>query len=187
MKTCVILAGGKSSRMGCDKALLPFGGFPTLTHYQFDKFSKLFTNVFISSKFDKFEPKLPIIKDINEHDFSPMLALFSVLSNFDNESVFIISADMPFVTNECIRTLYQYKSDFDMVVAKDDEHTHSLCGFFHSSLAQKIDELYKKDEHKIGSLQNFCPFKVVNFKDSKQFFNVNYPDEYQIALKMENQ
>ena len=50
MQTCVILAGGKSSRMGQDKTLLPFGGFETLTHYQASKFSKVFDEVFISSK-----------------------------------------------------------------------------------------------------------------------------------------
>ena len=58
MQTCVILAGGKSSRMGQDKTLLPFGGFVTLTHYQVAKFSKVFDEVFVSSKFEKFKTRL---------------------------------------------------------------------------------------------------------------------------------
>ena len=49
MQTCVILAGGKSSRMGQDKTLLPFGGFKTLTHYEVAKFSKVFEEVYVSS------------------------------------------------------------------------------------------------------------------------------------------
>lgn len=38
---CVIFAGGKSSRMGEDKALLPFGNFKTLTQYQLTRLQKV--------------------------------------------------------------------------------------------------------------------------------------------------
>jgi len=38
--TAIIFAGGKSSRMGRDKALLPFGGYDTLTEYQYRRLSQ---------------------------------------------------------------------------------------------------------------------------------------------------
>ena len=72
MKTCVILAGGKSSRMGRDKTLLPFGGFATLTHYGAHKFGQIFERVFVSSKFDKFNPPLPLIKDVGAKEISQL-------------------------------------------------------------------------------------------------------------------
>ncbi|WP_169999913.1 NTP transferase domain-containing protein [Campylobacter sp. RM9328] len=183
MKTCVILAGGKSSRMGQDKTLLPFGEFNTLTHFQFNKFSKIFTNVFISSKFDKFIPPLPLLKDISQ-DYSPMLALASVLANFKDEKIFIIPADMPFVSKECVTKLYEYSDKFDIVIAQDKEFSHSLCGFFNSNISKKALELYQNGEHKIGLLQNFYNVKKVKFDNAEQFFNVNDPSQYQIALKM---
>ncbi|MDP1784432.1 MAG: NTP transferase domain-containing protein, partial [Sulfuricurvum sp.] len=37
---CILFAGGKSSRMGSDKSLLPFGGYPTLAQYQYERLSK---------------------------------------------------------------------------------------------------------------------------------------------------
>ena len=46
----IIFAGGKSSRMGEDKALLPFGGYPTLTQFQYIKLRKNFQNIYISAK-----------------------------------------------------------------------------------------------------------------------------------------
>jgi len=52
--TAIIFAGGKSSRMGRDKALLPFGGYDTLTEYQYRRLSKIFNRVYISTKNDKF-------------------------------------------------------------------------------------------------------------------------------------
>ena len=217
MKTCVILAGGKSSRMGRDKTLLPFGGFATLTHYGAHKFRRIFERVFVSSKFDKFNPPLPLIKDVSPEDislsnltqasdkdgaeassaqicsqdtanlspnaFSPMLALYSILKNFPNESVFIVPADMPFVSEECVRELYKFAGEYDMVIAADKSHTHSLCGFFSGDLAGAAGELFAEGEHKIGLLRDRCRCKIVKFANSDEFFNINYQADYEQALK----
>ena len=200
MKTCVILAGGKSSRMGRDKTLLPFGGFATLTHYGAHKFGRIFERVFVSSKFDKFNPPLPLIKDVSAeaisaqicsqdtvnlspNAFSPMLALYSILKNFPNESVFIIPADMPFVSEECVRELYKFTGEYDMVIAADESHTHSLCGFFSGDLADAASELFAAGEHKIGLLRDRCRCKIVKFANADEFFNINYQADYEQALK----
>ena len=216
MKTCVILAGGKSSRMGRDKTLLPFGGFATLTHYGAHKFGRIFERVFVSSKFDKFDPPLPLIKDadaeeisrsnlnaasdkntttnsaqilaqdtsnLSELAFSPMLALYSILKNFPNESVFIVPADMPFVSEECVRKLYKFAGEYDMVIAADESHTHSLCGFFSGDLAGAASELFAAGEHKIGLLRSRCRYKIVKFAREDEFFNINYQADYEQALK----
>ena len=215
MKTCVILAGGKSSRMGRDKTLLPFGGFATLTHYGAHKFGRIFERVFVSSKFEKFNPPLPLIKDadadeisqsnltesrndaptnsaqifaqdtsnLSEPAFSPMLALYSILKNFPNESVFIVPADMPFVSEECVRELYKFTGKYDMVIAADESHTHSLCGFFSGDLAGAAGELFAAGEHKIGLLRSRCRCKIVKFAREDEFFNINYQADYEQALK----
>ena len=215
MKTCVILAGGKSSRMGRDKTLLPFGGFATLTHYGAHKFGRIFDRVFVSSKFDKFDPPLPLIKDASPKEFSrsnltesrndttpnsaqisvqdtanlrpdafsPMLALYSILRNFPNESVFIVPADMPFVSEECVHELYKFAGEYDMVIAADESHTHSLCGFFSGNLANAAGELFAAGEHKIGLLRSRCRCKIVKFAREDEFFNINYQADYEQALK----
>ena len=215
MKTCVILAGGKSSRMGRDKTLLPFGGFATLTHYGAHKFGRIFERVFVSSKFEKFNPPLPLIKDTDAEDisrsnltearndaptssaqisaqdtsnlsepaFSPMLALYSILKNFPNESVFIVPADMPFVSEECVRELYKFTGEYDMVIAADESHTHSLCGFFSGDLANAAGKLFAAGEHKIGLLRDRCRCKIVKLAREDEFFNINYQADYEQALK----
>ena len=217
MKTCVILAGGKSSRMGRDKTLLPFGGFATLTHYGAHKFGRIFERVFVSSKFEKFNPPLPLIKDadadeilrsnlteardkegapkssaqisaqdtsnLSEPAFSPMLALYSILKSFPTEGVFIIPADMPFVSEECVRELYKFTGEYDMVIAADESHTHSLCGFFSGDLANAAGKLFAAGEHKIGLLRDRCRCKIVKFANADEFFNINYQADYEQALK----
>ena len=47
---CVILSGGKSSRMGEDKSLLPFSSSNTLIQYQYERLKPYFKEIYISSK-----------------------------------------------------------------------------------------------------------------------------------------
>ncbi|MCF6173461.1 MAG: NTP transferase domain-containing protein [Campylobacteraceae bacterium] len=63
----VVLAGGKSSRMGRDKALLQFGWYDTLVEYQYRKLEAIFDKVYISSKEDKFDFDVDIIYDKYSH------------------------------------------------------------------------------------------------------------------------
>lgn len=180
-ENCVILAGGKSSRMGQDKTLLPFGGEVSLAHYLFKKMQVEFENVYVSSKFQKFLPPLNLIQDDVKDDFSPMLALYSILSKF-KKPIFIIPADMPFVKYQTIQTLGSLSDKYDVVVAKDRTHRHSLCGFFSPSIAHLAKELYEKGSHKIGILLDLINLKEIEFIDENQFFNINYPDDYKKAL-----
>ena len=87
----VIVAGGKSSRMGQDKSLLPFGTYRTLAEYQHVKLSKLFNKVYISTKEDKFDFECLVVKDIFQVS-SPLVGLISIFETLQTDEVFIISA-----------------------------------------------------------------------------------------------
>ncbi|MCR4941934.1 MAG: molybdenum cofactor guanylyltransferase [Campylobacter sp.] len=182
MKNCVILAGGKSSRMGCDKALLPFGEVKTLTHFVYKKMSKIFSEVYVSAKNAKFYPPLPLISDESD-EFSPMLAFAKILAKFD-ESVFIVAVDMPFVSYKCINELAKYRDKYDAVIAKDSEFTHNLCGFFSPKMADTAKKMYEKNEHKISLLLEKFNVKKINFENKKQFANLNNKDDF---IKAENE
>ena len=80
VSTAVIFAGGKSSRMGEDKALLPFANYPTLTEFQQDKLSTLFDEVYISAKENKFDFDCKVIQD-NDKENSPLVGLISVFES----------------------------------------------------------------------------------------------------------
>ena len=82
---CVIIAGGKSSRMGRDKALLPFGGFETLTEYQIHRLTPLFQSLHVSTRTkDKFGFEASFIEDITTYEAqSPLIALLSIFQKFN--------------------------------------------------------------------------------------------------------
>jgi len=181
---CVILSGGKSSRMGEDKSLLPFGGYSTLIEYQYQKLSQIFSNVYISSKVDKFdflEEKDQIIYDVNDVS-SPMVALQSIFKKLSlTKKLFIITVDTPLVKDDTIEKLINSSNGYDITIAKSIGKVHNLCGVFDSAIAGKIDDCIKIDMHKINYLVQNSNTNYKNFQYSKQFININTKDDYLTA------
>lgn len=179
---CVIVAGGKSSRMGSDKALLPFGKYETLTQYQLQRVSSWFKSVHVSCKNrDKFKFDAFFIEDDKEfNEFSPLVALYSVLKTLQTP-VAILSVDTPFVTREVYDKLYTYISDFDAVIAKSPFGSHQLCALYSPDILQILREQIMKNDHKIRNLLAKVKTKYVNFEDDTLFMNLNRPDEYKRA------
>ena len=186
---CVIFAGGKSSRMGEDKALLPFGSFSTLTEYQLARLSKIFSNVYISCKDkNKFNFDANFIEDVpSQNTYAPTLGFVSAFKYLKTESFFAISVDSPFIDEAIMQTLVDSdENENDATVAKTDRGTQPLCGIYHNSLEEKFQEMQKTDNHKLGFLLKNSRTSYVYFKDEEPFLNLNNPQEYEIALKRIN-
>jgi molybdenum cofactor guanylyltransferase len=182
--TCVILCGGKSSRMGEDKSLLPFSSSKTLTQYQFDRLKPYFKNIYLSSKTDKFDfiSANELILDENKDIFSPILALNTIFDKLKNQKVFIITVDTPLVSIESISKLIDESKDVDICVAQT-EKIHNLCGVFSSNISSTIKNMIENDIHKIGYLIKNNKFKVIEFQNNDEFININNKNDYLNALE----
>lgn len=185
--TCVILSGGKSSRMGEDKSLLPFSSSKTLIQYQYDRLKPYFKNIYISSKTNKFDfiEEEFLILDKNKDIFSPILALDTIFDKFKNQKVFLITVDTPLVTIESISKLIEESTDYDICIAQT-EKTHNLCGIFSSSISLTIKNMIKNDIHKINYLIKNNKYKIIEFPNNNEFVNLNNKEEYDKALSYIN-
>jgi molybdopterin-guanine dinucleotide biosynthesis protein A len=184
---CVIFAGGKSSRMGEDKALLPFDGFDTLTQYQLHRLQKLFKNVYISCKTkDKFDFSANFIEDVKtDNIYAPTTGFISVFETLMCERFFAISVDTPFIDKQVFSTILKSDTDnVDSTIASLDGKLQPMCGIYHKSLLEKFKEMLKNDNHKLGFLLKKSNINMVEFKDHTTFLNLNDPQEYQYALKL---
>lgn len=181
--TAVIFAGGKSSRMGEDKALLPFANYPTLTQFQQDKLNTLFDKVYISAKENKFDFDCMVIQD-NYTENSPLVGLISVFETLKAEEVFILSVDAPFVNKETIEKLLEHhESSFDVIVAQSPSGVQPLCGLYKRSILPLAYMQLKKGNHRLGDLLRLANTLFVKFDEDAPFTNLNRPEEYQQALK----
>jgi molybdopterin-guanine dinucleotide biosynthesis protein A len=179
---CVILCGGKSSRMGEDKSLLPFSS-SSLTQYQFDRLKPYFKNIYLSSKINKFDfiSDNELLLDENKDVFSPILALNTIFNKFENQKIFIITVDTPLVSIESISKLIEESKDVDICVAQT-EKIHNLCGVFSSNISLAIKNMIENNIHKIGYLIKNNKFKIVEFPNDSEFININNQNDYEKAL-----
>ena len=182
---CVIFAGGKSSRMGQDKSLLSFGGFNSLAEYQYRRLSKLFSNVHISVKENKFDFEAPIIEDApSDNVFAPTAGFVAMFKELKDDRIFVLSVDTPFVGEEEIRKLLENDlEDLDAVIAKTVSGSHPMCGIYHRSLLPLFETMLQEDNHRLGQLLKISKSKFVMFDNEEAFANLNHPHEYEAALK----
>ena len=181
---CIIFAGGKSSRMGQDKSLLSFGGFESLAEYQYQRLTKLFQNVYISAKENKFDFDAEIIEDsLTERLYAPTAGFEAIFKKLDDERLFVLSVDTPFVDEEEIRVLLKNDSDsVDAVIAETASGSHPMCGIYHRSLLPAFERMLQEDNHRLGQLLKHANTKFVMFENEKSFANLNHPEEYEEAL-----
>ncbi|CAA6820502.1 MAG: Molybdenum cofactor guanylyltransferase [uncultured Sulfurovum sp.] len=182
----VIIAGGKSSRMQEDKALLPFGAYLSLAEFQYRRLDKLFSKVYISSKENKFDFEADIIKDVYAVS-SPLVALVSIFDTLEGlEEIFVLSVDAPFVDEQVIKKLYEVREatleiNFDVIVAESKYGLEPLCAIYCKSFLEKAKNALKKNEHRLMTLLNALKIKKVFIEEETKFMNLNYPKEYEAA------
>jgi len=180
--TAVIIAGGKSSRMGKDKALLPFGSFPTLSQFQFERLKPWFKHLYLSAKVNKFDFPCRVISDKTEVS-SPLVALCSILENIPQEQVFILSVDAPFVSKKVIdKILRSNESSYDAIIAQSPSGIQPLCGLYKKSLLPLIHKQLEANNHKLHTLLSSVNTHYVLFEDDAPFTNLNHPFEYEKAF-----
>jgi molybdenum cofactor guanylyltransferase len=100
--TCAILAGGKSSRMGRDKATIEVCNKP-LIQQVYEKARHVFRKILIvSSQHEQFPGiNAPVIKDVFPLR-SSIVGIASALLFANTPYVFVLACDMPFVTTQSI-------------------------------------------------------------------------------------
>ena len=185
---CVLFAGGRSSRMGTDKSLLPFGGFETLAEFQYVRLSKIFSHIYISCKDkSKFPFNAEFIEDSKiSNTYAPTLGFISAFESL-GESFFALSVDSPFVDEEIIKKLLKMdRQNDDATVAKTIEGIEPLCGVYHPSLHLHFQKMLMKKQHKLGLLLKNSKTQFINFKEKEKFLNLNHPYEYKKALRIIN-
>lgn len=188
-QTCVILCGGKSSRMGQNKALLSFGE-TTLLKYLVEKYKKIFQSVYLSCK-DEYREKytdfdVPILIE-KSPIYSPMIGLQTALEEM-RDFTFVVSVDCPFLSK---RHFIELEEKFlshsnDIVYAKTPQKSHYLIGVYSKNILPSLKEKIEKRDFKMSSFVEAQRSEFVAFKDEESFMNLNTPYDYSLALERIN-
>lgn len=182
---CVILCGGKSSRMGRNKALLPFGKH-RLLGYLVEKYHRIFGQVFLCAKEEYAKSyasiNAPILYEQSEI-FAPMIGLHASLCQLQKK-IFFTTTDCPFVQERHFCALNEafLEHSSRITYAKTSQQSHFLIGIYLPSILPALEDLIQKEDFKMSSFIASCDGFGVNFDDEESFQNLNTPADYQNAL-----
>jgi len=114
--TGLILAGGKSSRMGQEKAQMPVAGVPVLRRI-LDVFERLFDEILIiTNRKGRFAIYgYPELVDLIP-DCGPLGGIYTGLHFAKSEKVFVASCDLPFIKDSSVALLIKEADGYDIVV-----------------------------------------------------------------------
>jgi molybdenum cofactor guanylyltransferase len=176
----ILLSGGKSSRMGEDKA---FMRYQNRYLYEFSlSILKLFSEeILLSSGNPRFKHlEYPCIVD-EISNLGPLGGIFSCLRLIKNEYAIVLPCDMPFITEKIVKFLIENSDGFDITIALNHEnHPEPLIGIYSSSLIPAIEEMIHSNQYKMQELFLRANTNFVKIPDIKpeSFRNINYPEDF---------
>jgi molybdopterin-guanine dinucleotide biosynthesis protein A len=185
--TGIILAGGKSSRMGTDKGLQDLCGKPLIS-YAIQVLSGLCETIIISSSSDAYKPfGYKLVAD-EFPGIGPMGGIYSALRQSKTGKNLVLSCDLPFVTEELLSFILKNSDGFDVSVPYEgNRHYEPLCAFYSLSVLDKMTEFIHNRNYKLPDLfEEICVNKLdINnehsFFDENLFLNVNSKHELAAA------
>ena len=181
----ILFAGGKSSRMGEDKALMPFQSYSTLSEFQYHKLQQWFSEIYLSSKTDKFPFTAKVIQDTYQES-SPLVGLISVFETLECDAVFVLSVDAPMVDGNVVKKLWdayqedvkRENSNLHAIIAQSPSGVQPLCGIYKRSILPDVKTNFNAHNHRLKALLPKHSTNIVHFKDNTPFTNVNTKKEY---------
>lgn len=182
--TAIILAGGKSSRMGQDKALLPIGNIPLIQHI-INQLQGHFDELIIGANNPQLYAftGLKVVPDL-ERDKGPLMGIYSCLLASSNEVNFITAGDIPEMNIMLIHSMISLASDYDIVVpVTESGYYEPLFAIYQKRMHKKAQQLLNGNNRRIIDLINGANIKTVDFKGSAWLQNLNKKEDYLHYLK----
>lgn len=171
----VILCGGDSSRMGSDKALLPFGDC-CLIEYLVHKFEPYFSKIYLSVKQKGIYSHLNLnVREISDIylNAGPLAGVFSTLSMIDEEKAFYISIDTPFVNPKLAASLLKKSDSYDIctIERSTEMENEILSAVYSKSCITKLGKCLLLRRYSLKTAQSTCNTLYIPQKELEQNFS----------------
>jgi len=200
MRSCIILCGGRSQRMGQDKGLMILEDKPVLIHLietldnlvdeiilvlrdkkQARSYQNLINNYQNLQK-DHY-PQIQLVTDL-EKDQGPLLGLLTGLSHIKAEGALVLPCDSPFVSGYFIKKTFQIIEEekvMAMVPQWPDGSLEPLHGYYHKKCIPIIEDVLNRGLRDVKSLFNYIDVEyiAVDILDPEKtsFRNLNRPQD----------
>lgn len=181
----IILAGGKSTRFGSNKAMYKIEQKPMLENIV-EKLSAFFDKIYIigneKQKLKEVNGQIKFLTDIIP-DKGPLGGLYTGLSKTDSQYNYLQACDMPFICEEYLNFMKGYiteDSNYGAYIPVKDGYLEPFVGVYNKSIKKDILKLIEKDQLNFDYLFNKINIKKIPEEEiekvadpEKIFFNIN--------------
>jgi molybdenum cofactor guanylyltransferase len=183
--TGFITAGGRSSRMGKDKAWLELGG-RAMIEYVIAALVPVTAKVAIIANSREYERLGFAVFADSQTGIGPLEAIRTALSNALTRRVMLVGCDLPFVTPDLFNRLLTIPGEHVALVPVDaDGKLEPLCAIYGIEALPVVTDLITAGERKVSHLFDRVPTRLVPFDElrdlqrSELFFeNINTPEDF---------
>ncbi len=185
----LIVAGGKSSRMGRDKRFLSYNGTGLL-----ERLCQKAEEIPLAERFLCVERETPELMALAERFHltlvtdvlqgrGPMAGISRGLSLMKEEFALAVSCDMPFLSLKKLSVLLETagKEEQLKAVLPKTKRWQPLAGLYHRDMAKNFAEALQRGDNKLGLVIADVPHACVDFADENDFFNVNTMADWRLA------
>ncbi len=171
--TGAIIAGGRSKRLGTDKALIYFKG-KKLIEYAIELMQAFTNEIVISANKNKYtEYSFPVVPD-NYPDLGPISGLEAVLKHSRTRKNMVVPCDTPFLSTELYETLINFSETYDAVVPRTaNGKTEPLIAVYSKDILPVISQQIKKHDYKLQHLLKAINTKFVLIDNKHNLSNIN--------------
>ncbi|MEW5705339.1 MAG: formate dehydrogenase accessory sulfurtransferase FdhD [Actinomycetota bacterium] len=191
--SAIILAGGKSTRMGRDKSSVMIGG-ETLLGRSVRMLKGMFDEVIVVNNGQT--PPVPRGVKVVHDDVpyqGPLGGISAGLKASSHDENLVVAVDMPFVNHQVINYLASFVGEADAVVPKTNDGLQPLFAFYSKSCLPAIERALADKELKVTSLFSHVRVKYVDHHmmahlsgADKTFININTEDDLKEVEEVEN-
>jgi molybdopterin-guanine dinucleotide biosynthesis protein A len=185
--TAIIMAGGKSRRMGRNKSMLVVNGEPVIKHI-FKQLRPHFSQVLVSSD-DVSRYNFLDVQVVPDEDTGkgPLMGIASALRVSANEVNFVIACDIPQVDISFVRQMVRESKGFDAVVPQTGPSRYEpLFAVYKKSTLAAIDKAIASGNYRIIEPLKFCKVNYINLAYGQQLRNLNTMKDYQEFVMEKN-
>ncbi len=181
--SAIILAGGKSTRMGIDKALLNINGKSAVTHI-YNQLVTYFDEIILSMNTEKevHLRNIRVVSDI-EDGHGPLMGVYSALMASQSMVNFVIACDIPKINMALLFKQLAFSEEYAIVVPSFKEgQFEPLFAIYNKNVTSAAKKMLDQKNRRIYDLFSECKTKIVTTPDNMWYVNLNTPDDYQNFL-----
>lgn len=184
MVTLAVQAGGRSSRMGRDKALIPLAGIPLIEHV-LRRAESLADEVLVTTNRPEDYAYLGVrLVEDREPGAGSLHGLLTALEAAQGETVLVLACDMPFVCRPLLEHLVGLADQASVVIPRRGGEFEPLHAVYSKSCANPVREVLLAGQQRMTALLDQVPHRIVEDDtlmrfdpDGWSFFNVNTPQD----------